>query len=847
LKRKLLTGSGSRPADCYLYRDMSLLPRDLRFAVRHLRQTPAFSLTVILMLALGLGATTAIFSLVEGILLRPLPFKDADRLVLLGDHLGNSASIGVTAAEIATYAHATSAFSSMGAHAPARFELSGDTTFAGAPAEISARRLAASVFPTLGVSPLLGRVFTQQEESAGEPVTVISYGLWLNRYHLDPKILGTTIVLDRKPYSIIGVMPRSFEFPLEAGSLDQAQLWVPLNLTAHELDPESGLWGYSIVARLKPGVTLPQAAQDTDRVARDIMRNFPASKSSLRIRGDVKLLREQAVSEVRPLLRTMFLSVSVVLLIACVNVASLLLVRAIRLRRQYAVRLALGARSGAILRECVLEGVLLSFAGGVLGLGFAAIAIRTALHLLPESLPRISSIHMDAGVVAFGFGLALLTGALCSVAPAFAALRTNLTDSLKEGARTEVGSSSHAGLRSALVVAEIAIALVLLTVSGAFLRSFQKMRAVDPGFRPAHVLVGAYELPKKQYTTNDAVDAFDQAVVERLSAKPGIVAASITTTLPTEYYGASSYTIEGEPASTWKLKFALFTSTYGDYFRTMDIPLLEGRTFTLHDRADSPLVVIVNESMAKQSWPGQSAIGKRMHSGNPHKPLPWATVVGVVADTKVGGRDEPDKEQWYIPALQPATLNGSDPTETLTLPTRGYVALRSTLPPEQMAEVLRATVAQVDPWLALEQVQPLTEVLADTEAPRRFNTSLITSFALGALLLAFTGIYAVVSFSASLRTQEIAIRVALGAPRSSIARLVLVSGARIAFLGCVLGVLGALATSRLVSDLLFDVTATDPLVYSLAALTMFLLSLLACALPAARAAAADPVDALRAH
>jgi putative ABC transport system permease protein len=418
---------------------------------------------------------------------------------------------------------------------------------------------------------------------------------------------------------------------------------------------------------------------------------------------------------------------------------------------------------------------------------------------------------------------------------------------LKEGARTETGAASHARLRSILVIAEIAIALILLTVSGAFLRSFLKMRAVDPGFRPAHVLVAAFQLPKKQYATNDAVDAFNRTVVECLSTKPGIEAASITTTLPTEFYGASAYTIEGEPAATWKLRFALFTSTYGDYFRTMDIQLLEGRTFTIDDRDDTPPVVIVNESMAKQNWPGQSAIGKRMHAGNPHKPLPWATVVGVVADTKVGGRDEPDKEQWYIPALQSATLNGYDTGGHLTRPTRGYVALRSKLPPELMAQTLRSTVTRIDRMLALQQVQPLSDVLADTEAPRRFNTDLIISFALGALLLAFSGIYAVVAFSVSLRTQEIAIRIALGAQRTSIARLVLVSGAKLAAIGCLLGVLGSIAVSRLVNAFLFAVTATDPLVYSIAALIMLLLALLASALPAARAAAADPIDALRAH
>jgi predicted permease len=620
-----------------------------------------------------------------------------------------------------------------------------------------------------------------------------------------------------------------------------------LSLTSDELNPESGLWGYHITARLKGGVSLPQAAQDADRVAQQIMRGFPASKSSLHIRGDVRELREEAVSTIRPLLRTLFVAVGIVLLIACINVAGLLLVRAIRRQREYAVRLALGARSAVILRESVLEGLLLSFAGGLLGLALAATAIRTALNLLPESMPRVDSIAMDGEVVAFGLVLALVTGALSSLAPAFAALRTNLTDSLKEGGRMGTAASGHAWLRSVLVVSEIAIALVLLTVSGAFLRSFQKMQAIDPGFSPDQVLVSAYRLPLKPYSTNDAVEAFDKSVVDHLSSKPGIVAAGITSTLPTEFYGASGYTIEGEPLSTWKLKFALFTSTYGDYFRTMGLQLVDGRTFNMDDRADTPLVVIVNQAMARHCWPGQSAIGKRIHAGNPQRPMPWATVVGVVAATKVGGRDEPDDEQWYIPALQPATLNGNDIKGQLSMPTRGYVALLSALPPEQMTQVLRSTVAEIDPLLALGQVQPMSEVLSDTEAPRRFNTDLITTFAVAALMLAFTGIYSVVAFTVSMRTQEIAIRMALGAQRGNIARLVLSSGAKLASLGCVLGIIGSFAISRLVNAFLFDVSATDPLIYSIAAMTMLLLALLASALPAARASAANPINALRSN
>ena len=822
---------------------MSTLARDIRFAVRQLSKTPGFTLTVILTLALGIGATTAMFSLVEGILLRPLPFSDAERLVRLGDHLGNSPNTQISAREIGTYSKATSAFSSMGGYIATNYELSGGAV----PEEVNGVRATASVFPTLGVRPTLGRVFTQEEDDGHQLLAVISYSLWLERYHRDPNVLGNSIDLDRRIYTIIGVMPRSFEFPLQPGRLNQAQLWVPMSLTADELsDQNVGFWGYRLVGRLKDGVTLSQAAQDTDRVAKQVMRDFPATMSAVRIRGDATLLREDAVADVRPLLRTLFLAVSVVLLIACVNVAGLLLVRAIRQRREYAIRLALGARSSAIIRGSFYEGLILSLTGGLLGMAFAATVIRTALHLLPESMPRVDSIAMDTTVAAFALILAVVTGGLCSLAPAFAALRTNVTDNLKTGGNTSTATAGHTWLRSALIISEIATALVLLTVSGAFLRSFEKMRAVDPGFQPDHVLVAGYQLPLTQYSTYVSADIFNHAVIDRLTAKPGIIAAGITNSLPASGAQALAvYTVDGEPTANWKMKFAAFAMIYGDYFRALGISLIDGRYFTIDDRSDTPLVVIINQSMAQHAWPGQRAVGKRIHVGNPHKELPWATVVGVVADTKTGARDEPSTNQWYIPARQPAVLFGSKSSGTLTNPTGGFLTIRSALPPEQMVQTLRATVAEVDPLLALQQVQPMDDVISNVEAPRRFNTDLIIAFAVGALLLAVTGIYAVVAFSVSLRTQEIAIRMALGSKRLDIARLVLISGAKLALIGCGIGLLGVLAVSRLVSSFLFDVSATDPLIYFAGVVIMMAMALLASALPAKRAASADPLNALR--
>jgi predicted permease len=822
---------------------MQGIAKDFRFAARQLSKAPGFTLTVILMLGLGIGVTSAIFSLIEGILLRPLPFQNPHRLVLVGDHLGNNPGIGVTAREIAAYARASSAFSSMGGFIGASYEISGGAT----PEEISAGRLTAGVFPTLGVEPILGRVFTQADEDAHAPLAVISYALWMNRYQRDPRIVGRTIELNRRTYSILGVMPRSFLFPADSDRLSQTQLWVPMSLTPDELSEQAaGFWGFRIVARLKDGVTEAAAAQDANRVAQQVMRDFPPTMSAIRIRGDAKSLHEYVVGETRPLLRTLLLAVSVVLLIACVNVAILLLVRAIRRRREYALRLALGARPGVLVRESVCEGLLLSCAGGLVGLAFAAALLRTALHLLPASMPRVGSVSIDPTVAGFTLLLALFTGVLCSITPAFAAARTDLIESLKEGVRTSGGAKNHAWLRSTLVVAEIAIALVLLTTAGGFLRSYQKMLAVDPGYRPDHVLVANYRLPLDQYPTDASVDAFDRTAIDRLSSKPGVSAVSIATILPgSDSYPMAAYTIEGQPTEGWKLKFAAFGSVDGDYLGSLGIPLLEGRTFNSGDRSDSPLVIVVNQSMAEHSWPGQSALGKRMHAGNPKKGLPWATVVGVVGNIKIGSPDEANTDQWFAPAQQPAILEPPQPSGKRSGVGGASLALRSALPPEQMRETLRATIAAIDPLLVLRHVQTMTDIVSESEAPRRFNTGIISAFALGALALAISGIYAVVAFSVSLRTQEIAIRMALGAERKNIARLVLTSASRLALVGCAFGVVASFAVSKIVSTFLFSVTATNPIIYAASVLTMLLVALLASALPAARAASSDPIQALR--
>jgi predicted permease len=474
---------------------------------------------------------------------------------------------------------------------------------------------------------VLGRVFTREEEDGNRQVAVISYAMWLNRFHRDPAILGKTIDLDNRSYTVIGVMPQNFEFPVQVGRLNHTELWVPMSLTPDELaEAHEGVWAYQMVARLRDGVTVQQAASDVDRVAQLISRNFPPSMAAIKIRGDATSLRERVVGNVRPMLNALLGAVGIVQLIVCVNVTGLLLVRAIRRRREYALRLALGAGSGRILCESVVEGTVLSIAGGLLGLAVAAGIVRVALHLLPESMPRIDEIAINGTVVGFALLLALVTGVLCGLAPAFAATRTGVMESLKQSSLSTTGTGSHGRLRSALVVVEIAITLVLLTSSGAFLRSFEKMRSVDPGFQPEHVLVAGYRLPMTRYSTFASAELFHKAVVERLEGKPQIAAAGLTNSLPASgFSGQAAYMIEGVPVANWKLSFATFGTVSGDYFRAMGIPLLEGRYFTREDRANAPLVVIVNASMAKRCWPGQGAIGKRMHVGNPKKGLAGKT------------------------------------------------------------------------------------------------------------------------------------------------------------------------------------------------------------------------------
>jgi putative ABC transport system permease protein len=814
---------------------MQKLRFDLRVVLRQLAKSPGFTITAVLMLAFGIGATTAIFSIVEAVLLRPLPFPDPENLMVLSDKMEGVKfdEIGVTVPEIKAYTRETHGFSALGGFQGTSYELSG----AAEPAQVNAARLSAGVFTALGVQPIMGRVFTRDEEEHSQQVAVLSYSSWAGRFHRDPQILGQKLQLDRKAYVVIGVMPRNFEFPLVPGQLNRAELWVPLSFTPGELtEVAAANWSYHMVGRLKPGVSPRQAESDAETVAQEIMRNAPPMIQTLHISAMVRPLRQNITEQTRPLLRTLFLAVAVVLLIACVNLAGLMLVRAIRQQREIAVRLALGAKAAALLRQAILETLVLSFSGGALGLILAAVALRMGKSMLPESLPRISEIGLNWSVVGFALALGVLTGLVCGLVPAFAALRTNVSATLKEGGRTGSESGGHARLRSTLVVAEIAIAMVLLAASCLLLRSFEKMRSVDLGYRPEHITTGAFGLPLKQYEKQSQVDTFNRELLQRLRALPGVTAAATTTQLPSAgITNNQTFVVEGyTPPKGADLNLATKSSVNGDFFPAMGIPLLRGRLFTESDRHGSQLVIIVNHKLAQHYWPGQDPLGKHIRIGTPEMQTPWITIVGEVADVKLSSPDEPSVEQYYVPVDQEEDDAGALATPTDLNGNYGFIVLRSAMPPEQMENALRSVVRSIDPLLPLTQVQTMEQAVSQSEAPRRFNTVLIGSFASAALILAVLGIYSIIAF-----------RIALGSQRGTIVTLILKSGATLAAIGCAIGLGGAVAASGLLRSMLFGVSPFDPLVLSLAAIGVMLLALAASGLPALRAASMDPVRALR--
>jgi predicted permease len=817
--------------------------RNLRYAFRQLRNSPGFALTAILTLTVGIGGTVAVFSVVEAVLLRPLPFKDPDQLVSLHERSDEDKhELRANAPDLLIFQRESHAFSGVAGFISSAYELTG----AGDPFKARAERVSASLFSVLGVEPQVGRAFTQQEDESAAPVTVISYALWRERFHSDQKILGTTIDLDRRPYTIIGVMPRRFAFPLDGGRLSGQDLWVPLSLNPVEKQSEGTNFDYGLVARLKPGVTKVQAQQDIDLVIASIDRQYPFM-ARIGLHAYFRSLKDETVRGARPLLGVLLGAVALILLISCVNLANLLLVRAAGRKREFGVRLSLGADRQATFLQLITESLLLGTFGGIGGITLALAFTRISGAFLPESLPQVGDIAVNWPVLVFAAGITIVTGLICGLAPAFEGLRVNLVDSLREGERA-TGQRTQHRTRTALVITEIALAMVLLVGSGLFLRSLSRMLAVDPGFEPAHVLKASLSLPTHEYSTQQKVNNFLNRLQSNLEVLPGMKSVGFSSNIPV--VGQNSGRLiapEGyvkKSGEGW-----IIASNYlvhGNYFEAMHIPLVQGRYFgSRDDQPGAPLAVVISQKLAREYFPGKDPIGMHIKVGASFdSPMPAMTIVGVVGDIKQGGLDRPTVPEMYEPLGQAAADLGSYGA-MIGVVGGLNVELRTTGDPSALEGTLTKTVRELDPQLAVSEVHTMDEVVLSTESSRRFNTEIVTAFGATALFLSLLGIYGTMAYTVAQRNREIAICIAVGASREKILLGTLGKALKITALGMAGGLALSLVLTRLIVGFLFDVKPLDPTVMAGALSLLLVCSMFAAWIPAKRAAAVDPMRLLR--
>ncbi len=823
---------------------MRTLPRDLHFALRQLRKAPGFTATAVLTLAIGIGGVTAVFSVVEAVLLRPLPFRDPAQLMSLHERVEQDKhELRMSAPDVLFFQRESKAFSAIGGFIGSDYELTG----AGAPFKAQAERVTSSLFPVLGIEPMLGRTFTQQEDDNAAPVTVISYAMWKERFRSDPNALGAKIDLDRRPYTIIGVMPRNFEFPLDAGRLSHRDLWVPMSFSTVEKDSEGNNFDYSAIGRLKPGITIPQAQQDVDRVIAAIQAKYPAS--GVKLHAYFIPLRDEIVGSARPLLRVLFGVVALILLIACVNLANLLLVRAAGRRREFGVRLALGAARRTMFRQLLTESLLLSSFGGIAGVALAIALVQAAAAKLPDSLPRLSEIGVSWPMLVAAILLTSVTGLICGLAPALESIRPHLLDSVRDGGHGASYGRGPARFRSGMVILEVGMAMVLLVSAGLLLRSFAKMLEVDPGFEASNLLTASLSLPANDYPTQQKVDVFLTELQDNLEADHSVKSVGFASNIPIvgqrsgRLIAPQGYT--KSPGEGWII--ASNYLTYGNYFEATRIPLIRGRYFTAaDDDPKAPLVTVVSQSLANRYFAGKDPIGMGIKIGPSFaSSMPTMTVVGIVGDIKQGARDLATVPQMYEPLTQ-AKADLGPYGDMIGVAGDMNIVIRAEGDPSALESTLNKTVRRLDPMLAVSNMSTMDEIVAATESPRRFNTVMLTSFAAIALLLSLLGIYGVLAYSVTERTREIAIRMALGATREAVLLRTLRYALSLTAIGAAIGLAASVGLTRLLTSLLFDVKPLDGLVMVGAMVLLFICTSIAGWLPARRAASIEPMQALRA-
>jgi putative ABC transport system permease protein len=809
---------------------METVWQDMRYGARMLARSRGFTAVAVLTLALGIGANSAIFSFVNAILLQPLPYPGADRLVFLTEWSEQVPNMSFSVANFSDLREQSHVFEGLMASRGQNYILTG----AGEPERLSGRQATVGLFRTMGLMPIVGRVFTAEEDRPGaERVVLLGEGFWMRRFGRDPSVVGRPLVLNNEPYTVIGVLPGNMHT-----SWRQTDVWTSLGRLEDELGGAKNRGnhpGIYVMGRLKSGVTVEQARADVVALAKRLAEQYPDSnaRQSMTLRPALEAL----VGDLRPALLILVGAVGFVLLIACANVANLLLARAVTRQKEIAVRMALGAGRARIVRQLLTESVLLSVGGGLLGLVLAYAGMRALVGIMPANTPRLEGVSLDRVVLGFTVLVSMASGLVFGLIPALQTAAPDTSETLKEGGRGSSGGPARHRARALLVVSEVALALVLLIGAGLMLKSFFRLLDADPGFSSDRVMVMTVNLPQARYDQPAKSRAFFEQVLERLKSTPGVEALGITTPLLGGWQ--TGFRVEGRPEPPpGQGPSTDINRVGGEFFRAMGIRLIRGRYFTEQDREGQPLVCIVDETMAKTHWPGEDPVGKRLRLGGGHgqDEKPWLTVVGVVAHVKNYGVDQESRVETYLPALQ-------DPIGFAT------VVVKTTAEPAGLAAAVRAAVQGVDKDVPVFSVRPLSEITADGRAPKRLSAQLLGAFAALALLLAAIGIYGVMSYSVTQQTLEIGIRVALGAQRNDILKMVVGQGMALAGIGVALGLALAFSLAfglaEALSTILFRVSRTDPPTYALVPVVLTIVALLACYVPARRALRVDPMRALR--
>jgi putative ABC transport system permease protein len=814
-----------------------VLWQDVRYAVRTLRKNPGFTSVVVLTLALGIGATTAIFSVLDGVLIRPLPYPDIERIITVTERTTAGGSMSVSWHDFQDWRDQNQVFEHLGVYRPTSTTLTG----ADQPERLIAALASAEMFGAIGVPPLAGRVFGAAEDRAGTAlVAVVSERLWRSRFGADAGLVGRAIALNGQPHTVIGIMPAAMRFPSRL-----TDVWLPLGPAVPTFPPRGAHPGLTAVGKMKPGITLPQAIADMDTIALRLAQQYPDSNKNTRVA--MVSYYEQVVRNIRPALLTLISAVGFVLLIACANLANLMLSKAEGRHREIAIRAALGAERKRIVQQLLVESLLLAAAGGALGALLASWAVKAFVASQPTTVPRIDLLAVDGRVLAFTAAISILTGIVFGLAPALRASSLDLLTQLKDSARGFTVTSQR--LRSTLVVTEVAMTIVLLIGAGLMVRSFARLISVDLGFNPERVVTVRLNLPDAKYPERTTWTNFHRDLLRRVAALPGVDSVAVNSAVPLEGGGSEAPVIaEGDPMPSAERPATptLFQTTSPDYFRAMGIQLVKGRTFTERDTADTTPVVVVDESLVRKLFPQADPIGKRIafefrgHGAADQQPS-WREIVGVVRHVRhYGIAGEPPFVQLYTPLEQlPQYMLPRGPAMALFV--------RTALQPDLLAASIRREIAAIDPDIPIFGLQTMEQYLSQNTEQPRLTVTLLTGFGALALMLAIVGIYGVLSYTVSTRTQEIGIRLALGATRGDVMRQVVGHGMTLSGIGAVVGVAAAWGITQSMRALLYDLSPHDPATYVWIVAGVAAVALVASYLPARRATRVDPLLALRAE